>query len=54
MQRQVRPVVREVEVTATPLPETTPVRPFELSFARNAVVAGLTLEDISVVLRSNR
>ncbi len=54
MQRMVRPVVRQVEVTDTPSLEATPARTFELRLAGDAVVDGLTLEDISALLRSNR
>lgn len=53
MQRMVRPVVRQVEVTDTPS-TAMPARTFELRLAGDAVIGGLTLEDISALLRSNR
>ena len=53
MQRMVRPVVRQVEVTDTPS-TATPARTFELRLVGDAVIGGLTLEDISALLRSNR
>ncbi len=49
----VRPVVRQVEVTDTPS-TATPARTFELRLVGDAVIGGLTLEDISALLRSNR
>ena len=54
IQRRHRPVVREVEVTDAPSPEMASARTFELQFPGDAVINGLTLEDISALLRSNR
>ena len=54
MQRQGRPVVREVEVMDMPSPEQAALRTFELRLTSNAVVPGLTLEDISELLRFSR
>ena len=54
MQRQGRPVVREVEVMDMPSPEQAALRTFELRLTSNAVVPGLTLEDITELLRFSR
>lgn len=51
MQRRVRPVVRAVEVTDTPAAKTPATRTFELRFPGGAAIGGLTLEDISTLMR---
>ena len=54
MQRRGRPVVREVEVTDLPQPETASGRTFQLRLTDHAIIDGLTLEDIAALLRSSR
>lgn len=51
VQRRVQPVVRAVEVTDTPTTEAAPTRTFELRFSGGAAVGGLTLGDISALMR---